>query len=46
VAREVVTTDKEAIEKWVVTITQETMMESEALDDGTMITTVGLADMI
>ena len=40
------TTDRVATERWVARITQETTMESEALDDGTMTTTVGHADTI
>jgi hypothetical protein len=46
VAVEASTVDREATEKWVAQITLETMMESEVLGDGTMIITVGPADMI
>jgi hypothetical protein len=38
--------DREATEKWVVPITLETMMVSGVRGDGTMIITVGHADMI
>jgi hypothetical protein len=40
------TADREAAGKWVVQITQETMMGWEALEDGTTTITIGLAAMI